>query len=85
MTERQSSCQITFPVVLGGAAVSHEVHWTMFTAMLLETKIMQVLRFQHGQVTPPPRPATAPATGDGTHVPHHCCTHAVASSRGCIF
>jgi hypothetical protein len=74
MTERQSSCQITFPVVLAGAAVSHEVHWTMFVAMLLETKIMQVLRFQHGQVTP--------ATGDGSHIRHVCCTHAAASSRG---
>lgn len=54
MTAAQSTCQITFPVVLAGAAVSHEVHWTMFAAMLLEQAIMRVLRFKHGQVPPPP-------------------------------
>jgi len=48
--EAQCSVQITFPVELKGPSVMEEVHYTSFICKLLETKIMQVLRFKHGQV-----------------------------------
>ncbi|KAG0557873.1 hypothetical protein KC19_11G163400 [Ceratodon purpureus] len=50
MVEAQCSVQITFPVELKGPNVMEEVHYTGFICKLLETKIMQVLRFKHGQV-----------------------------------
>jgi len=50
MVEAQCSVQITFPVELEGSNVMEEVHFTGFICKLLETKIMQVLRFKHGQV-----------------------------------
>ncbi|KAL2635876.1 hypothetical protein R1flu_007355 [Riccia fluitans] len=50
MVEEQCSVQITFPVEFKGPRVMVEVHFTGFINKLLETKIMQVLRFKHGQV-----------------------------------
>lgn len=50
MIEAQCSVQITFPVELTGSNVMEEVHLTGFICKLLETRIMQVLRFKHGQV-----------------------------------
>eukprot|EP00250_Pteridium_aquilinum_P015299 c22507_g1_i1 orf=556-3573(+) len=50
MIEAQCSVQITFPVELKGTNVMEEVHLTGFICKLLETRIMQVLRFKHGQV-----------------------------------
>ncbi|KAH7414951.1 hypothetical protein KP509_14G020500 [Ceratopteris richardii] len=50
MIEAQCSVQITFPVELKGPNVMEEVHLTGFICKLLETRIMQVLRFKHGQV-----------------------------------
>eukprot|EP00249_Psilotum_nudum_P022861 c28663_g1_i1 orf=451-3468(-) len=50
MIEAQSSVQITFPVELKGPNVMEEVHFMGFICKLLETKILQVLRFKYGQV-----------------------------------
>lgn len=50
MIEAQCSVQITFPVELKGPNVMEEVHLTGFICKLLETRIIQVLRFKHGQV-----------------------------------
>lgn len=50
MIEAQCSVQITFPVELKGPNMMEEVHFTGFICKLLETRIMQVLRFKHGQV-----------------------------------
>lgn len=50
MVEEQGSTQITFPIELGGPNVMEEIHWTFLMCKLLETKIMQVLRFKHSQV-----------------------------------
>ncbi|XP_057813480.1 zinc protease PQQL-like isoform X2 [Cryptomeria japonica] len=50
MQEAQCSVQITFPVELKALHVMEEIHFVGFTTKLLETKIMQALRFKHGQV-----------------------------------
>lgn len=50
MVQAQCSVQLTFPVQLKGLDVMEEVHYTCFICKLLETKIMQVLRFKHGHV-----------------------------------
>lgn len=50
MIEAQCSVQITFPVELKGPNVMEEVHLTGFICKLLETRIMQILRFKHSQV-----------------------------------
>ncbi|XP_020597677.1 zinc protease PQQL-like isoform X2 [Phalaenopsis equestris] len=50
MVEAQCSVQLTFPVVLKSASMLEEIHFIGFLSKLLETKIMQVLRFKHGQV-----------------------------------
>ncbi|GBG85044.1 hypothetical protein CBR_g39508 [Chara braunii] len=50
MVEPQCSTQITFPVDLDGTNVTDEVHWTGLVCRLLETKILQELRFEHGRV-----------------------------------
>eukprot|EP01018_Ginkgo_biloba_P031588 Gb_11763 [translate_table: standard] len=50
MVEAQCSVQITFPVELKGPRVMEEIHFIGFMSKLLETKIMQVLRFKHGQI-----------------------------------
>ncbi|KAH9303201.1 hypothetical protein KI387_014784, partial [Taxus chinensis] len=50
MLEAQCSVQITFPVELKAPHVMEEIHFVGFITKLLETKIMQALRFKHGQV-----------------------------------
>nr|ADE77112.1 unknown [Picea sitchensis] len=50
MVEAQCSVQITFPVELKGPHVMEEIHFVGFLSKLLETRIMQVLRFKHGQI-----------------------------------
>uniref|UniRef100_A0A0D6R038 Peptidase M16 N-terminal domain-containing protein n=1 Tax=Araucaria cunninghamii TaxID=56994 RepID=A0A0D6R038_ARACU len=50
MLEAQCSVQITFPVELKAPRVMEEIHFVGFISKLLETKIMQVLRFKHGQI-----------------------------------
>ncbi|XP_024516679.1 zinc protease PQQL-like [Selaginella moellendorffii] len=50
MVEAQGSVQITFPVELKASNMMEEVHFTSFISKLLETKMMQVLRFKHGQI-----------------------------------
>lgn len=50
MVEAQCSVQLTFPVVLKNMSMMEEIHYVGFLSKLLETKIMQVLRFKHGQI-----------------------------------
>eukprot|EP00850_Spirogloea_muscicola_P005254 SM000023S07710 [mRNA] locus=s23:983129:990756:- [translate_table: standard] len=50
MVEAQCATQLTFPMDLAGPTVMEDLYWTGFLSKLLETKIMQVLRFKHGQV-----------------------------------
>ncbi|KAJ9183853.1 hypothetical protein P3X46_007659 [Hevea brasiliensis] len=50
MVEAQCSVQLSFPVVLKNGTMVEEIHRVGFLSKLLETKIMQVLRFKHGQV-----------------------------------
>ncbi|KAJ0986492.1 hypothetical protein J5N97_004848 [Dioscorea zingiberensis] len=50
MVEAQCSVQLAFPVVLKNTAMMEEIHFIGFLNKLLETKIMQVLRFKHGQI-----------------------------------
>ncbi|KAI3868227.1 hypothetical protein MKW92_045537 [Papaver armeniacum] len=50
MVEAQCSVQIAFPVVLKNGSMMREIHFVGFLSKLLETKIMQVLRFKHGQI-----------------------------------
>ncbi|KAK6944867.1 Peptidase M16, N-terminal [Dillenia turbinata] len=50
MVEAQCSVQLCFPVVLKNENMMEEIHFVGFLSKLLETKIMQVLRFKHGQI-----------------------------------
>ncbi|CAI0543733.1 unnamed protein product, partial [Linum tenue] len=50
MVEAQCSVQLSFPVVLKNGSLVEEVHSVGFLSKLLETKILQVLRFKHGQI-----------------------------------
>ncbi|XP_012076806.1 zinc protease PQQL-like isoform X2 [Jatropha curcas] len=50
MVEAQCSVQLSFPVVLKNGTMVEEIHCIGFLSKLLETKIMQVLRFKHGQI-----------------------------------
>ncbi|KAL4194482.1 hypothetical protein AMTRI_Chr05g68900 [Amborella trichopoda] len=50
MVEAQCSVQLTFPVELKNVQMMEEIHFVGFVSKLLETKIMQVLRFKHGQI-----------------------------------
>ncbi|KAF8400960.1 hypothetical protein HHK36_014263 [Tetracentron sinense] len=50
MVEAQCSVQLGFPVELKNDAMMEEIHFVGFLSKLLETKIMQVLRFKYGQV-----------------------------------
>ncbi|KAF5184288.1 Zinc protease pqql-like [Thalictrum thalictroides] len=50
MVEAQCSVQLTFPVELKNESMIEEVHFVGFLCKLLETKIMQVLRFKHGEI-----------------------------------
>ncbi|OVA08489.1 Peptidase M16 [Macleaya cordata] len=50
MVEAQCSVQLSFPVELKNESMMKEIHFVGFLSKLLETKIMQVLRFKHGQI-----------------------------------
>ncbi|GMH03369.1 hypothetical protein Nepgr_005208 [Nepenthes gracilis] len=50
MVEAQCSVQLSFPVELKNGAMIEEIHFVGFLSKLLETKMMQVLRFKHGQI-----------------------------------
>ncbi|KAK9715778.1 hypothetical protein RND81_06G188600 [Saponaria officinalis] len=50
MVEAQCSVQLSFPVELKNGAIIEEIHFVGFLSKLLETKMMQVLRFKHGQI-----------------------------------
>ncbi|GAB4852720.1 hypothetical protein Ancab_016931 [Ancistrocladus abbreviatus] len=50
MVEAQCSVQLSFPVDLKNGAMIEEIHFVGFLSKLLETKMMQVLRFRYGQI-----------------------------------
>lgn len=50
MVEAQCSVQLCFPVVLKNGSMIEEIHFVGFLSKLLETKMMQLLRFKHGQI-----------------------------------
>ncbi|KAK3161034.1 hypothetical protein QOZ80_1BG0070790 [Eleusine coracana subsp. coracana] len=50
MVEAQCFVQLAFPVVLKSTMMTEDIHYVGFLSKLLETRIMQVLRFKYGQV-----------------------------------
>ncbi|KAM7276034.1 hypothetical protein ACFE04_017900 [Oxalis oulophora] len=50
MVEAQCSVQLCFPVELKNGTMVEEIHRVGFLSKLIETKIMQILRFKHGQI-----------------------------------
>ncbi|KAK4483651.1 hypothetical protein RD792_010852 [Penstemon davidsonii] len=50
MVEAQCSVQLCFPVELKNENMMEDIHMIGFMSKLLETKIVQVLRFKHGQI-----------------------------------
>ncbi|XP_039014704.1 zinc protease PQQL-like isoform X2 [Hibiscus syriacus] len=50
MIEAQCMVQICFPIELKNVAMEEEIHYTGFLTKLLETKLLQLLRFKHGQI-----------------------------------
>lgn len=50
MVEAQCSVQLCFPVQLTNGTMIEEIHCIGFLGKLLETKIIQFLRFTHGQI-----------------------------------
>ncbi|CAN6223116.1 unnamed protein product [Urochloa humidicola] len=50
MVEAQCFVQLAFPVVLKNTMMTEDIHYAGFLSKLLETKIMQVLRFKYGQI-----------------------------------
>ncbi|KAL8489686.1 hypothetical protein ACS0TY_025545 [Phlomoides rotata] len=50
MVEAQCSVQLCFPVELKNQNMMEDIHLTGLMSKLLETKILQVLRFKHGQI-----------------------------------
>ncbi|CAD5335078.1 unnamed protein product [Arabidopsis thaliana] len=50
MVEAQCSVQLCFPVQLTNGTMIEEIHCIGFLGKLLETKIIQFLRFEHGQI-----------------------------------
>nr|GMC58879.1 zinc protease PQQL-like isoform X1 [Ipomoea batatas] len=50
MVEAQCSVQLCFPVELKSENMMEDVHFVGFLSKLLETKIVQVLRFKYGQI-----------------------------------
>ncbi|KNA14112.1 hypothetical protein SOVF_110570 [Spinacia oleracea] len=50
MVEAQCSVQLCFPVELKNGDMIEEIHFVGFLSKLLETKMIQVLRFKHGQI-----------------------------------
>lgn len=50
MVEAQCFVQLAFPVELKSKSMMEEVHFVGFLSKLLETKMLQILRFKHGQI-----------------------------------
>ncbi|XP_038711983.1 zinc protease PQQL-like isoform X2 [Tripterygium wilfordii] len=50
MVEAQCYVQLSFPVELKNGTMVEEIHGVGFLSKILETKLMQVLRFKHGQI-----------------------------------
>ncbi|MFS7930096.1 putative processing peptidase [Helianthus anomalus] len=50
MVEAQCSVQLCFPVELKNEKMMEDVHFVGFLSKLIEAKIIQVLRFKHGQI-----------------------------------
>ncbi|KAH1105483.1 hypothetical protein J1N35_009251 [Gossypium stocksii] len=50
MIEAQCMVRICFPIELKHGTMEEEIHYTGFLAKLLETKLLQLLRFKHGQI-----------------------------------
>ncbi|KAM7276427.1 hypothetical protein ACFE04_018293 [Oxalis oulophora] len=50
MVEEQCSVQLCFPVELKNEKMAEESHRVQFLSKLIETNIMQVLRFKHGKI-----------------------------------
>lgn len=50
MVEEQCFVQLCFPVNLKNGTMTEEIHFIGLLSKLLETKIIQVLRFKHGQI-----------------------------------
>ncbi|XP_010536848.1 PREDICTED: zinc protease PQQL-like isoform X2 [Tarenaya hassleriana] len=50
MVEAQCSVQLCFPVQLTNGTMVEEIHSVGFLSKLIETKIIQFLRFKHGQI-----------------------------------
>ncbi|CAI9259574.1 unnamed protein product [Lactuca saligna] len=50
MVEAQCSVQLCFPVELKNEKMMEDVHFIGFLSKLLEAKIIQILRFKHGQI-----------------------------------
>ncbi|KAL4571854.1 hypothetical protein LXL04_018620 [Taraxacum kok-saghyz] len=50
MVEAQCSVQLCFPVELKNEKMMEDIHFIGFLTKLLEAKIIQVLRFKHGQI-----------------------------------
>ncbi|KAJ0090598.1 hypothetical protein Patl1_13417 [Pistacia atlantica] len=50
MVEAQCSVQLCFPVELKNGTMVEEINYVGFLSKFLETKMMQVLRFKHGQI-----------------------------------
>ncbi|KAJ9547899.1 hypothetical protein OSB04_020442 [Centaurea solstitialis] len=50
MVEAQCSVQLCFPVELKNEKMMEDIHFIGFLSKLLEAKIIQVLRFKHGQI-----------------------------------
>ncbi|KAE9464478.1 hypothetical protein C3L33_03583, partial [Rhododendron williamsianum] len=50
MVEAQCSVQLCFPVELKNETMMEDIHVVGFLSKLLETKIIQVLRFKYGQI-----------------------------------
>ncbi|KAL8039471.1 hypothetical protein ABFX02_10G039200 [Erythranthe guttata] len=50
MVQAQCSVQLCFPVELKNENMMEDIHLTGLMSKLLETKILQVLRFKHGQI-----------------------------------
>ncbi|XAR67091.1 C-terminal processing peptidase [Bertholletia excelsa] len=50
MVEAQCSVQLCFPVELKNENMMDDIHFVGSLSKLLETKILQVLRFKHGQI-----------------------------------
>ncbi|KAE8698399.1 Mitochondrial-processing peptidase subunit beta [Hibiscus syriacus] len=50
MIEAQCMVRICFPIELKNVAMEEEIHYTGFLTKLLETKLLQLLRFKHGQI-----------------------------------